>query len=403
MNYKVPAIQKKFITSLLLLSKNKKLIDDFFLAKHYSYIVNDKAYWVNDGKYSKVVIGPDYNFFFSKIDGSFYRWGKTLDDDPEYSPIGPEIADIEITTKCSGSLKLNTKGKSKGKLTRTPCSFCYKSNTPNGTNMSFETFKSIIEKLPKTLTQVAYGADSTATSNPDLWKMAEYCREIGIVPNITVADVPDEIADKLAAVMGAVAVSRYEYKDACYDTVQKLVARGMKQVNIHYMIAQETYDGCIETINDMTTDKRLKGMNALVMLSLKKKGRGTSFTSLTQDQYSSLVNLCLEKGIKFGFDSCGCKKFFDAVKNDPNYKSFKEVGEPCESTCFSWYLDVNGMCYPCSFCEKAKGWENGIDVTKVNDFLSEIWNNCRIKEFRKAITSNIHNEHGARECIIYDI
>jgi len=393
------SLQKEKLKALAVTNLVFGVEKDLSEGQKYEYVIGGKTYIIYDGKYHKIVVGPDYNYYFSKRDGEFRRWGATYEDDPMYSPIGPEIADIEITTKCSGSLSKNKDGS----WIRKPCSFCYKSNTPQGINMSFETFKEIIDKVPLCLTQVAFGADSTATSNPDLWKMAKYCREIGIVPNITVADVSEEVADKLADVMGAVAVSRYECKDSCYDTVQKLVSRGMSQVNIHYMISQETLEGCVETINDMVTDERLKGMNAIVMLSLKQKGRGVKFTPLTQDQYSMLVNLSLEKGISFGFDSCGCRKFFDAIADHADYERFKEVGEPCESTCFSWYVDARGLCYPCSFCEEVKGWECGVDVKKSEDFIADVWNDSRIQDFRKKITANIHNPHGARECIIYKI
>ena len=226
-------------------------------------------------KDTKIFRSSDYNYNFNKKTGFFARWGKTKEDDPLYGP-SPEIADIEITTKCMGV---------GGKL----CPFCYKSNTPNGKNMSFDTFKKMIDKFPtypqklimiivdsqygfgyspeaiiKTkegpkkvkdikkgdildiykkelahnpqivtairtkkkdvpfLTQVAFGADSRAESNPDLWKMMDYCREKGIIPNITVAEITDETADKLVSKCGAVAVSRYDDKNICYDAVQKL-------------------------------------------------------------------------------------------------------------------------------------------------------------------------------------
>jgi hypothetical protein len=55
-------------------------------------------------------------------------------------------------------------------------------------------FKKVFDKLPKNLTQIAFGADASATANPDLFRMMEYCRENGVVPNITVADInPDSI------------------------------------------------------------------------------------------------------------------------------------------------------------------------------------------------------------------
>jgi SAM-dependent methyltransferase len=173
-----------------------------------------------------------YNFIFNKTNGNFARWGKTLEDDPQVAPMN-EILDCEITTICHGVP--NKDG------IKTPCAFCYKSNTPKGKNMSFETFKGIIDKMPWTL-QVAFGADSECTSNPDIWKMMAYCRKKDIVPNITVANISDETADELTKYCGAVAVSRYFNKDICYDSVKKLTDRGMKQINIHALVSNETYD-----------------------------------------------------------------------------------------------------------------------------------------------------------------
>jgi hypothetical protein len=356
----------------------------------YDYNVNGKDYVVIDSDFYKLAAGPDYNYVFNKKNGDFARWGSTLDEDPQFSPIGGEILDIEVTTKCKG---IN------GKL----CPFCYKSNTPHGKNMTFETFKGIMGKMGKQLTQVAFGADSQATSNPDLWRMAEHCRSMGIVPNLTVADVSDEVADKLVNVMGAVAVSRYDDKDVCYNSIKRLTDRGLTQCNMHFMISEETYDKCIETLNDILQDKRLEKMNAIVLLSLKKKGRGEGFTNLSQDKYNHIVQYCIDNQISFGMDSCGAKKFLDAVKEHPKYEDFKVVTEPCESTNFSQYIDVEGDFYPCSFCEKIEGWDNGINVTKCSDFINDIWYNGRVKSFRDTLNDNCDNCHKARECPIYTI
>lgn len=155
-----------------------------------------KAYTVKETAEDKIVYSPDYNYFFNKKTGFFLRWGQKLDDDPNCCDFGPEILDIEVTTQCSGP---------GGKL----CPFCYKGNTPNGVNMSLDTFKTILDKMPDTLTQIAFGADAHATSNPDLFAMMEYARTKDIVPNITVADISDETADRLLKYVGACAVSRY--------------------------------------------------------------------------------------------------------------------------------------------------------------------------------------------------
>jgi len=347
-------------------------------------------YHVVENSTGKLVVGEDYNYTFDKLTGNFMRWGKTFGDDPKYSPIGPEILDIEITTSCNG---IN------GKL----CPFCYKSNTPNGKNMSFDTFKHILDSFPKTLTQIAFGADSEASSNPDLWKMADYARSKGVIPNITVANIDDETADKLVNVMGAVAVSRYSDKNVCYNSVSRLTSRNLKQVNIHFMISEETYDNCMETLKDIKTDYRLAGLNAIVLLSLKKKGRGTKFTPLAQSKYDGIVNYCLENNIRFGMDSCGAKKFIDAVQNHPRIKDFLTVCEPCESTLFSSYIDVDGFFSPCSFCGGCGDWVEGIDTKKSSDFLIDVWYNDRVIKFRNMLCANINNKFGLRECPVFEV
>jgi len=89
------------------------------------------------------------------------------------------------------------------------CPHCYKSNTRDGHYMSFETFKRVFKQIPDTLTQIAFGTDADLLLNPDIWKIMEYTRKQGIIPNVTVADITKETAQKLANVCGAVSVSWY--------------------------------------------------------------------------------------------------------------------------------------------------------------------------------------------------
>jgi hypothetical protein len=44
----------------------------------------------------------------------------------------------------------------------------------------------------------------------------------------------------------------------------------MRQVNMHYELAEETYKNAFTVLRDIQSDPRLKNMNALVFLSLKK-------------------------------------------------------------------------------------------------------------------------------------
>ena len=66
----------------------------------------------------KELYSKDYNYVFRRSDGHFWRWGETEFDDPQFSPYGPEILDLEISTgKCSGKCKFCSP---KGTLINTP-------------------------------------------------------------------------------------------------------------------------------------------------------------------------------------------------------------------------------------------------------------------------------------------
>jgi hypothetical protein len=335
----------------------------------------------------KVFRSENYNYNFRLSDGFFQRWGKTLDDDPNWSPFSPEIADIEITTSCKGPKLSNGKNKL--------CGFCYKSNTPNGKYMSFETFKTILDKFPHIenngkrifyLTQIAFGVDAECKSNPDVWKIFEHCRENGIIPNLTIASIDDDVASNIAKYCGACAVSRYSDKDVCYSTIDLLTNKhGMSQVNIHQLVATETLDDIWETLKDIKTDARLKKLNAIVFLSLKQKGRGTGYTPISQEEYAKIIQYCFDNNIAFGSDSCGAGKLLKSL-NDEQYKQVLPVVEPCEASSFSFYCDVDGKYFPCSFMANEEGnWKDGIDMLKVNDFISDVWKNPKTVAFQKSV------------------
>jgi MoaA/NifB/PqqE/SkfB family radical SAM enzyme len=342
------------------------------------------CYRVTQDATFKYLKSKDYNYVFNKATGMFARWGATREEDPNFCEFGPEILDIEVTTKCNGP---------NGKL----CPFCYKGNTPNGINMSLDTFKTILNKMPNTLTQIAFGADAQATSNPDLFKMMEYARSLEIIPNITVADISDETADKLVSVCGAVAVSRYADKDICYNSVKKLIDRGLKQTNIHFMLSKETYEDAFITIGDYVTDDRLKGLNAIVFLSLKQKGRGIKYNSITKEEFKELINESFTEEVPIGFDSCSAPKFLNAVKYRNNYKQLEMLAEPCESSCFSSYIDAEGKFFPCSFSEGCDDWKDGIDVVSCNSFVDDIWHHPRVEAFRNKLMA--YN----RSCPLYKV
>ena len=323
---------------------------------------------------------PSYNWVFDKQNGFFARWGKTMEDDPDYSPIGPELLDIEISTICHRG-----------------CPHCYKGNTIEGKNMSFKTFKKMFKKFPKNLNQIAFGIGDI-DGNPDLWKIMKYCRKNGVIPNITINGFrfTDEHARKLADVCGAVAVSHYS-DESCFNAVDKLTKAGLKQVNIHKLVAMETFKSCLNLFMIINGGhNKLEGLNAVVLLGLKQKGRGIQYNPLDYDNFKTLIDYGMSLKIPLGFDSCSAHKFLKAIKDHRDYEEIEKLVEPCESSCFSYYINVDCEAFPCSFLEGIEGCE-GIDVLNCKDFLNDLWNSRPVMNFRDALIEN------SRQCLYYDI
>ena len=320
-----------------------------------------------DSKNKKICKSADYNYIFNKQTGFFARWGKTPDEDPEVAP-GPEILDLEISSgDCLGK-----------------CKHCYKGNGSGAAkHMSFESFKKIFDKLPKTITQIAFGL-TDVQSNPDTFKMFEYCRENGVIPNYTChgLDITDEVVQKTAKLCGAVAVSVYN-KNKSYDAIKKFTDAGMTQVNIHFMLAQETYEKAFEIAKDMQTDSRLAKMNAIVFLHYKHKNKNSPYHPVDDiDMYKRLVDFCLENRLKFGMDSCSAPLFMTSIRGHQDKAEMVKMVDPCESTCFSLYCNVDGVVFPCSFSEGVGEWEKGLDLLNAEDFMTGVWSHPRLVSWR---------------------
>lgn len=349
---------------------------------------------IKENSNRKVLRSLEYNFTFDKKTGFFARWGKTKEEDPKFSPFGPEILDLEVSTVCSGT-------------DQGPCKHCYKSNTPKGEYMSIDTFKQIIDKIPKTLGQIAFGIGDM-DSCPDLVKMFDYCKEKGIIPNITINGygLTDEWIQTLANYCGGVAISLYHDKDVCYDAVAKLHTAGIHQVNIHQVVAVETLEKCHQLIEDAAHDPRLtEHLKAVMFLTLKPKGKRNGM-NIVKDvaKYKGLIDHAMDIGVQIGFDSCSAPIFLQAMKHDKNFERYVEMVESCESGLFSSYINVDGIYWHCSFTEDQPGW-TGVDVLSADDFVKDVWYDEETVKFRNKLTKqdNSHICHDCRLCPVYDL
>jgi MoaA/NifB/PqqE/SkfB family radical SAM enzyme len=331
-----------------------------------------------ENDFAKMLVSEECNFFFNKLTGYTETWGATREEDPLYSPHGPIILDVEISEKCYQN-----------------CRHCYKSNTATGSNMSLDTYKQLFSKFPRTVTQVAFGIGSTELCE-DMFPIFQYTRDNGVIPNVTVnGKITMEEAEKLARVCGAVSVSHYS-DDTCYSAVEMLSNAGLKQVNIHQLVSLETEEQCKQVLLDAKTDPRLKGLGAIVFLSLKQRGRGEGYHVLPREKRFELFRLMQESKIGYGMDSCGASLFLSYIKatNQPELEQFIE---PCESGLYSFYIDVEGRGYPCSFSPGTPGWETGIDVLNSSDFLQDVWFDKKVVEWREGLLKC------SRSCPIYKV
>jgi len=164
------------------------------------------------------------------------------------------------------------------------------------------------------------------------------------------------------------------------------------------MICEETFDTAFQVMRDRLTDPRLEKLNAIVLLSLKPKGRAvkSGYTRLDQSKFRELVDFALENKIGVGFDSCGCHKFLTAIQGHPNEQALTAMSDPCESALFSSYFNTDGMFFPCSFAEGNADveWETGLNVL---DYNGVWWEDERVEKWRQRLLGNCRN------CPMYNI
>ncbi len=368
---------------------------------------------VFDGRRVKQFRSPEYNWNLDKETGLFIRWGETIEDDPSFSPYGPEILDLEISTGgCSGN-----------------CPWCYKSNTKGkGTNMKLDTFRDILDRFmvnvvrlddtyiglehqkpwandkyraPLNLGQVAFGI-TDADANPDFPDMLEYCNEVGIVPNYTTSGygMTDSLFDLTSRVCGAVAVSVYPHqKELALSTIREFVDRGMEQVNAHLLYWVDN----IEFLKGVMSE--LSGLNAAVLLALKPVGRASDMQPASYSDMKELIEYAMAINLPLGFDSCSAPKFERWVWEDSGWSDVKQsraviMSESCESTLFSSYINVHGQFWPCSFTE-GQEWTRPIDVLKCKNWM-DFWYHPATNKFRNKLLSTV-DSYGTRHCPAFRI
>lgn len=313
----------------------------------------------------------DYHWTFHPDTEKFSRWGKEEKDDPEFSPIGPEHLDIEISTICHGV---------KGKL----CDHCYTKNSPEGKNMSLETFEALFDLVRANLSTIHFNIGDLE-ANPDLGKMLRHAMTFDIVPSVTITGERknDTILYDLVTYCGHIDVSLID-TDLCFNTIARLNEIGKSRVNIKLLLSETTYNNCGSAIARIGSDPRLKGLNGVKVDWLRPQNRAFKIKPITDPQLRMFLNMLAMRRIPFAVNQCiGAKvsTLIDATFRD--MKPYVMDAQPCEAGLFQGYINVEGIFYPCPFLEFAG--VKGTSVLDKDSFVKDVWNNEDNQEWREQL------------------
>ena len=307
----------------------------------------------------------DYHFLADAESGVTFRWGKTLEENPTFAPV-PELADISISNRCS-----------KG------CSFCYKDSTPDGKVMSVEEYCHVLDSmnLPEygNVFQVAIGGGEPL-EHPDFLKIVDETAKRGIVMNFTTNGqlLSAEMCRAIKGKVGAMAVSAISISDLKKIRPAIGSAEGLK-VNVHFILSRESIEEATEIVKGDHNDL-LKGINAIVFLTYKPAGRGTTDMVLKDGEGMKAFIEAVKAPkttCKIGFDACFVPMLIrgKVVRN--------EMVDVCEGGFFSVYIDENMRVSPCSFSGDRDAYslrEYGfydIWLNKFQAYRARVKNDCK--------------------------
>ena len=349
----------------------------------YQIIYNDDR--STGGSYIKSFISPTHNYEMDMVTGI-----KTyVEPYMSYNPYGPEQLDCEISSKCYGP-------------NGSPCVWCYKGSTPGGSIMAFETFVDLFNKLPQSLATIAFQVNYDATSNPDFWKILDYCKNNSynrVAVAIIVAHVSQETANRLGKYINTAGVSRYADKDLCYNSVQYLINAGVI-TGVTVIGALENYNLINEVIDDLTSpthaDPRLARARFAIWM-LKKCGRGLNYTELPPAQLQTILQ---RYGQPLSYDRCSAKLFFDNYPyNSINFDTKPADADaatsglywPCRQFLFNVFVNANGDISACFWLTTPQRtvYPNIMNISAVTNFFTDVWYHPDVERFRADILYNL--------------
>ena len=321
-------------------------------------------------KFNKLVDAEfSFNSFFNPRTGEYLRTG-ILDEDEKDTGIDafmssfPHLLDVGIMGHCSHGLS----GRCSAAGTH-----CYQSGASiQQENMTLEDFKTIVDQSRGQVFQFALGGRGDPDQHEDFEEILSYCRENGIVPNMTTSGylLDESKAALIGKYCGAAAVSWYR-NDYTFRAIDLLSDTGI-HVNLHFVLSRRTLEEAIKLIEDRQIHQKI---NRIVFLLYKPVGQATDEDILPYDErtryFFSLIDT--EYGLaKIGFDSCCVPGVLNSTHIvDPS------CYDACEAGRFSAYVTPDMQFLPCSF-DQSQQWA----VSLRTHSLKQAWSSDAFEAFR---------------------
>ena len=364
----------------------------------------------------RMVDHDDYKVYWNPTTGMTVRGNRSDGTRPEMSSKGPELADIHITDYCPMT-----------------CDYCYRESDPSkSTHMSVQNFATILEDMSPWVLQIAIGGGSPQ-HHPQFIELLRTAHEKGIVPSYTSngLDMTPEILEASKRYCGAVAISMHN-ETLAIQKVREMLEYGIP-TGIHVILSRDKIDHWAVELAKANRGEGLLGsepdLYSCIFLMQKPIGRASWEQHPTIDQKLEFMQALQQyKGkVAVGIDSCASSSFVSrfpvnaraasALKieraitdmidhahgmqeaNDPRLKvAFAMVEDyahlyaaqgahssevpvpmlgPCDSGCFSVFVDEHLKVSPCSF--------NKQDIYSLEDqSFREIWDR-RFETYREQV------------------
>jgi radical SAM protein with 4Fe4S-binding SPASM domain len=292
------------------------------------------------------------------------------------------------------------------------CPGCYvSSGLKLADELSFNRLKKSIDKLHEIgVFHVAFGGGEP-TTHPNLIEIAEYCREKGIVPNITTngIGITEELAKKFKVFeqihISLDGLEDYYEKEKSRKTFKEidkgisLLRKYNDHVGLNVVLSQENFD----IIDDIASYAESKDLEGMLILRYKPAGRGKNDyfkKRLSHEQNLEFFNLLnrLHRNHKIKvYIDCSCVPLLSSHNIPEKALEFYSV-MGCDGGNMLIGINPQGMMNACSFADGFSGsifdfekeWDSSQHFNKFRDWSKNAPEPCKSCKYLKICKGGCH-------------